>query len=1271
MKNKRIEFAYLWIVGRIFVSSFALFILFSTAYTATLYVGPGQPYTTIQAAVNAASAGDIIIVKDGTYTENVDVNKQLTIQSENGYNSTTVVAANSNDHVFEVTADYVTIEGFTIYGATGGERVGVYLSSNTDHCTISDNRCGYDSDHKNYFGIWLNYSDQNNITGNTSTSNGDGIRLTFSSDNTIYDNTCSNNSYGILLRNSSNNNTIYLNHFNNTVNNVWSFESTNTWHSPTEKTYYYTGSLTLNTSYIGNYYSDHDLTDSDGDGITDSAYDLPNSEPDDEYPMAATSNNYNFDYAATPHKLIYVSDDYSTIQAAVNVACPEDIIMVRDGTYTENVDVNKQLTIQSENGAGMTTVEVESSSDHVFEVNADYVTITGFTAYGATSSGKSGIYLGSGTDNCNISDNSASNNYYGIYLIYSSSNTLSGNTANSNNRSGIHLAYSSSISLTNNTANSNYTSGIMLYYSSDNTLTGNTANSNYSYGISLDYSSNNTLTNNTAKENNKLDLYVSASSDLHCSNTIENTTGSGDIPIGYYNSSANLADETFSELILCNADNSNINNVTIAGSSTKKNNGVLLIRTDLSTLANINSSDNYYGIYLSSSSNNNLTNNTANSNQRCGIYLSSSSNSILTDNTANSNSYGIWLTSSSNNNTLTRNTVNSNDNFGIYLDDSSNNTLTNNTAKENNQFDLYVYASSDLYYSNTIENTTGSGDRPIGYYNSSANLSDVTFSELILCNADNSNINNATIEGSSTKKNNGVLLMRTDFSTLANINSSDNYYGIYLRSSSNNNLTDNTANSNNSSGIYVGSSSNNNTISGNTANSNTRGIYVGYSSGNAIYLNDFTDNTTANVYSSGSTNTWHSPTSIYYSYASFHKNFMGNYYSDHTLTDSDGDGITDSYYDLPGSEPNDEYALANTSDHYSLQAWWLHSDNKMYQDDMTKAGGSVTISGGSFNIWIAETAELTTKYFSGIDSWIGQVVFTSTPTNGHTFTVEIGYSTDGSDFTAAGPDATMTGDGSATAFTYTTDAASVTVPQGKYLALRITNNNIGSNYNVLTGGAWSYTSSLPITTFVETNTASTGSIIYFNESGDGHGIDMNFTSLAGSGDVTVHQVNETPSNAPGANVCGYRWDISNEESITSFSVDLTFHYTDDDATGYTESAAFFGIAKFNSSTNTWQWLGGTVDAANNTVTVSGVTSFSTFALFRRIFGDISGDGYVDAADLQRLGDYWHETNSGEFTAGADARFFNFNKNTDAGGDQIIDAADLQVFGDCWHNGEQH
>jgi hypothetical protein len=206
-------------------------------------------------------------------------------------------------------------------------------------------------------------------------------------------------------------------------------------------------------------------------------------------------------------------------------------------------------------------------------------------------------------------------------------------------------------------------------------------------------------------------------------------------------------------------------------------------------------------------------------------------------------------------------------------------------------------------------------------------------------------------------------------------------------------------------------------------------------------------------------------------------------------------------------------------------------------------------------------------------------------------------------------------------------------------------------------------------TFSDTETASVEYPIYFNESGDGRQLDMMFSSFDESGSVTVDQNNHCPTNAPCCNGCGYQFDITKGSGITSFSVDITFHYTDTDASGFTESGAYFGIAKFNSSTNTWQWLGGTVDADNNTVTLTGVTSFSTFALFRRIFGDCTDDGYVDAADLQHLGDCWHQTNSGEFDAGCDTRFFNYNKNTDDG-KQIIDAADLQVFGDCWHNGEE-
>jgi hypothetical protein len=63
--------------------------LSGTVFGATLYVGPGETYTEIQPAINAASSGDTIIVRDGTYTgtdnKNVDFGgKAITVKSENG-----------------------------------------------------------------------------------------------------------------------------------------------------------------------------------------------------------------------------------------------------------------------------------------------------------------------------------------------------------------------------------------------------------------------------------------------------------------------------------------------------------------------------------------------------------------------------------------------------------------------------------------------------------------------------------------------------------------------------------------------------------------------------------------------------------------------------------------------------------------------------------------------------------------------------------------------------------------------------------------------------------------------------------------------------------------------------------------------------------------------------------------------------------------------------------------------------------------------------------
>ncbi|GAI55265.1 unnamed protein product, partial [marine sediment metagenome] len=60
--------------------------------------------TAIADAIAAAGEGYTIKVGPGHYTENVDVNKGLTIQSQNGADSPIVQAANPNDNVFTITA---------------------------------------------------------------------------------------------------------------------------------------------------------------------------------------------------------------------------------------------------------------------------------------------------------------------------------------------------------------------------------------------------------------------------------------------------------------------------------------------------------------------------------------------------------------------------------------------------------------------------------------------------------------------------------------------------------------------------------------------------------------------------------------------------------------------------------------------------------------------------------------------------------------------------------------------------------------------------------------------------------------------------------------------------------------------------------------------------------------------------------------------------------------------------------------------------------------
>jgi parallel beta-helix repeat protein len=158
-------------------------------------------YTTISAAVAAASAGDTIAVCPGVYTEDVVVpaGKQLTIEGI----GVPIIDAVNQDNGIQVLASGTTIEGFTVAYATGE---GILLGSlpgqggTVSRVTIRDNTV-IDNDRGNPTGASLATSSYAQCAAAQGVPGdcGEGIHLLSADDSVVSGNYVTGDSGGILL----------------------------------------------------------------------------------------------------------------------------------------------------------------------------------------------------------------------------------------------------------------------------------------------------------------------------------------------------------------------------------------------------------------------------------------------------------------------------------------------------------------------------------------------------------------------------------------------------------------------------------------------------------------------------------------------------------------------------------------------------------------------------------------------------------------------------------------------------------------------------------------------------------------------------------------------------------------------------------------------------------------------------------------------------------------------------------------------------------------
>jgi len=231
-------------------------------------------------------------------------------------------------------------------------------------------------------------------------------------------------------------------------------------------------------------------------------------------------------------KILYVDDNntegpwegtiehpFQFIQDAINKSLLRGTVYVLNGTYYENIEIWKALTLIGEDKNS--TIIDGDNNDTVIYISDHNVTVDGFTIKnsGDKYHRESGICILEGRHYNTIKNNIFKNiPYICILLDVNSDNNIISNNYMEESTTGIEISFNS----INNTATYNHIEkcnrGIEIYASSNNKASCNNIN-NCKIGIIIDYSSNkNNITNNNLLNISKFGIYIGNSN----KNKIEN-----------------------------------------------------------------------------------------------------------------------------------------------------------------------------------------------------------------------------------------------------------------------------------------------------------------------------------------------------------------------------------------------------------------------------------------------------------------------------------------------------------------------------------------------------------------------------------------------------------------------------------------------------------------------------------------------------------------------------------------------------------------------------